>query len=139
MHELKDLVGKKVHSVQANSDFMRFVTDQGNVDYEVTGDCCSSSYFFDFFGLDNLIKNGPVKEVKDVALEPAVLITKQEFNDGEIKVYGFQITTESPEYGEVTSVFSFRNSSNGYYGGSIERTDNAPTELPLLTRDGEIK
>lgn len=36
---------------------------------------------------------------------------------------GYRLTTVHPKFGEVSSVFSFRNVSNGYYGGWIEPVD----------------
>src|SRR5258708_242338 len=138
--ELKDLIGKKVNKVYINEIYLRFDTDGGIFTYEVEGDCCSSSYFYDFFGLDNLIKNGIIKEIKEVELHPYDILKTNwgmkdsKHEDSDIEVYGFQITTECKDYGDVTSVFSFRNSSNGYYGGSINKS-NFKEELPELIKD----
>ncbi len=131
--ELKDLIGRKVLKVFLNDSFLKFETDKGNLVYEVDGDCCSHSYFYDFYGVENLLKNGEVKEVKEVQLDPTDLKVKNSNDYDDIKVYGFQITTEG-EYGEVTAVFSFRNSSNGYYGGDI-RLVNDQEVLPEITKD----
>jgi hypothetical protein len=52
-------------------------------------------------------------------------------------VYGYSITLEPKEndyYGERTAVFSFRNESNGYYGGWIEKTEDREV-LPEITED----
>jgi hypothetical protein len=120
MNELKSLIGKTINKIFFNKDYLKFETDEGNIVYSVYGDCCSSSYFHDFYGVKNLIGR-KVTEVNDVDL-----IVKEDDKDyaesktGEVSVYGYQITTEDPEYGPVTAVLSFRNYSNGYYGGSIE-------------------
>ena len=37
-----------------------------------------------------------------------------------IAVYGFKFITVSEQWGEQTTVLSFRNESNGYYGGWME-------------------
>lgn len=134
--ELQELVGKKVNKIYVNSSHLKFETDQGNLVYEVDGDCCSSSYFYDFYGVKNLLENGKVTEIKTVELDPTDLRVTKKSNhyDDCIQVYGFQITTESAEYGEVTSVFSFRNSSNGYYGGGINKVADR-TVLPPLEED----
>ena len=51
-------------------------------------------------------------------------------------VYGYKIVTAHPVFGEVTSVLSFRNSSNGYYGGWMDRTGDVRTEgLQRITED----
>lgn len=120
---LTRLVGKKVLKVYMNKDFLRFDTDSGPIVFRVEGECCSSSYFYDFYGVKNLLKNGPVTEVKGVLLDELKVRSLEGSGDvgGDlVQVYGYQITTVSEEWGEMTSVFSFRNYSNGYYGGSIE-------------------
>ena len=132
--ELKDLVGKKVLKIFINQEYLKFVTDSGEFTYVVTGDCCSTSYFYDFYGVKNLLDNGKIKEIKQVELHPTdLLVTSSRYEDC-IQVYGYQITTESEVYGDVTSVFSFRNASNGYYGGSIDKTENREV-LPELVED----
>lgn len=123
--ELKNLVGKKVLEIWANSEFMKFVTDQGNYMYQVTGDCCSSSFFYDFYGVENLL-NRVVENVESIELLPSDVVASN--NSGYVdltQVYGYKITTTLPEdsWGGVTSVFSFRNISNGYYGGSIDQVE----------------
>ncbi len=129
--ELKDLIGRKVTKIYLNQDYLQFDTDGPTYTYVVSGDCCSISYFYDFYGVENLLKNGKITEIKTVGLNPTDLLVKE--NDCDcIQVYGYQITTESEHYGPVTSVFSFRNSSNGYYGGSIDKCENR-TDIPELT------
>lgn len=121
--ELKNLIGKKVLEIWANSEFMKFVTDQGNYIYQVTGDCCSSSFFYDFYGVEYLL-NRVVEDVIEIDLLPSDAVVRG--NDGELKIYGYKITSKLPEedyWGGVTSVFSFRNESNGYYGGSIDQVE----------------
>ena len=51
-----------------------------------------------------------------------------------IQKYGYAITTESEQFGEMTSVFSFRNSSNGYYGGWMYSTEDREVS-PEITDD----
>lgn len=132
--ELKDLVGKKVTKIYINQEYLRFDTDGPTYTYIVTGDCCSHSYLYDFYGVENLLKNGKITEVKRVELHPTDLLASGEDSGESIQVYGYQITTESEYYGPVTSVFSFRNSSNGYYGGSIDKTEYAE-KLPEITKN----
>ncbi len=121
--ELKGLVGRKITKVYMTQDYLRFDTDGPSYTYAVTGDCCSHSFFYDFYGLDHLLKNGKITEIKTVELHPTDLLARGDEYGECIQVYGFQITTESEHYGSVTSVFSFRNSSNGYYGGSIDKVE----------------
>jgi len=126
------LVGKSVKKLYMNEDYLKFETDQGTFVYGVEGDCCSHSYFYDFYGVKNLFLNGPITEVKEVQLLPPERKVDQY---DEIKVYGYQITTESEIFGPVTSVFSFRNSSNGYYGGCMNGPHEDKEVLPEITND----
>lgn len=139
--ELQSLVGKKIRKIFLNDSFLKFETDQRPLTYGVEGDCCSHSYFFDFYGVKKLLENGPVTEVKEVELKQGDNNAKSDddcVNDC-IQCYGYQITTESKEFGPQTSVFSFRNSSNGYYGGSIFATNDQEV-LPEITDDvSEVK
>ena len=134
--ELKDLVGKKINKVFINEMYLKFETDGGNFVYEVTGDCCSYSFFYDFYGVKNFLEGGKVTEVKEVELDPTDLFVVPDKGDV-TAVYGFAITTapkENDYYGERTSVFSFRNESNGYYGGSIDKVEDREV-LPEITDD----
>jgi len=117
--ELKNLIGKTITNIFINTRFLKFITNEGEYVYEVTGDCCSSSYFFDFYGVKNLLGK-VVKDVKEVELKTGdSLVYSHEMSD--IKVYGYQIfNSDDDDYEPTTAVFSFRNSSNGYYGGSIQ-------------------
>ncbi len=118
--ELKDLIGKSVEKIFINNKYLKFVTDGGEFIYKVSGDCCSSSFFYDFYGVKNILGKR-VKEVKEVKLMPGDVLVKNEGNYELTQVYGYQIFNDRDEYGEpTTSVFSFRNESNGYYGGSIQ-------------------
>ena len=138
MTELQDLIGKKVKRLFLNDQFLKFETDNGDFTYAVDGDCCSHSYFYDFYGVKNLLENGAIKEIKEVELNPTDLLAKKDDYDS-ISVYGFQITTESEEYGDVTSVFSFRNSSNGYYGGSISKCEDREVSPEIKDDVHEVK
>ncbi|RTL65856.1 MAG: hypothetical protein EKK42_20130 [Pseudonocardiaceae bacterium] len=110
-----ELIGHKIVNVELADDSLSFTTDAGHVlRYSVEGDCCSYSYFHDIVGAEKLYENGPVKEVNSIAVDDTdVAADSNEY----IKCYGYEIVTEHPKWGDQTTVFSFRNSSNGYYGG----------------------
>jgi hypothetical protein len=136
METLKDLVGKKISKIFLNQEYLKFETNEGNFVYTVHGDCCSNSFFYDFYGVKNLLEAGKVKEVKEVELHPTDLFVIPDKGDN-TAVYGFSITVEPKEddyYGDRTAVFSFRNESNGYYGGWIEKTEDREV-LPEITDD----
>ena len=128
---LNQLIGTKVKKVFMSSQFLRFVTDKGNFTFTVEGDCCSSSYFHDFVGLDHLRNNGPITKIEEIALD---VDDKNKDEYDVIQAYGFRFTTIHPTFGEVSSVMSFRNSSNGYYGGWLEGTEDREVQ-PELKED----
>lgn len=131
--ELEALVGKAVHQVLTDADkvFWRFVTDQGNVDYYCFADCCSESWVNHIADLDALIGQ-KVEEVEEIDLfsllgaEPEP--TKQDVD----KVMFHRVRTD-----KGVCVIEFRNSSNGYYGGSFERDaiDDVKHPLTPVTED----
>lgn len=130
---LPNLVGAKVERVFMNQDYLKFETDKGNFVFTVEGDCCSQSVFYDFIGVKKLLENGAITEIKEVELQPD---EKERVNvdNGETKIYGYALTTVSPEFGEMTSVFSFRNYSNGYYGGWMNDSSDVNVS-PEITDD----
>lgn len=127
-----------------NEEFLKFETDGGNFIFTVEGDCCSTSMFYDFIGVKKLLNGGRVTAVEEVPLEGKDIFVKKERSsvmkdrkreDDDIKVYGYRLTTEDPQFGEVSSVFSFRNYSNGYYGGEMVDTPINDLSLPEITDD----
>lgn len=115
---LKSLVGKKVLKIFMNEDCLKFETDGGSFTFTTEGDCCSQSVFYDFIGVKKLLENGPIISVKEIPLSVDDSADQKMYQDS-VSGYGFEIVTEHPTFGEMTSVFSFRNYSNGYYGGSL--------------------
>lgn len=143
---MKEIIGTKITNIFFNEDYLRFKTDKGDFTYEVDGDCCSTSVFYDFFGVKKLLENGAVTEVEEIAIHPKDIVTTKESewytsqkdnkrSDEDIKVYGFAITTISEEFGEMTSVVSFRNYSNGYYGGYLSLSTFTGEVLPEIFDD----
>lgn len=123
-NELINLVGKRVKKVFIDDDCLVFETDKGNIGYVVEGDCCSRSYFHDFIGVKNLFGK-EVKAVEEIEVDKSH--TKKEAEEKEeTQWYGYRIITEDAIFGEMSSVFSFRNESNGYYGGMITELDPEP-------------
>lgn len=122
--ELKELVGKKIKQIFMCEEAIRFVTDTGTLTYEVEGDCCSYSYMYDIYGVKNILGK-VVTGVKEVELKEGDRSFSTKHNDSDyLKCYGFQIFANDSEFGEMTCAFSFRNSSNGYYGGYIKNNNS---------------
>jgi len=141
--KLDALKGKIVKKIYMNSEHLKFETDLGDYVFGVSGDCCSSSYFYDFYGVKNLIGGRIIDiQIVDIDSEKAEreakaksIIEKGYDSVDSLACYGYQLTTHSQEFGDVTSVFSFRNESNGYYGGSLEDHSNETEVLPEITDD----
>jgi len=104
--------------------FLRIAHTGGTLCVEAMGDCCSESWFADLTGLSALLE-APVTRV--VELEMPESVGDHEFRDERTRqewdqVYGYRIETPA---GSAT--LSFRNSSNGYYGGWLEVREEEPS------------
>lgn len=131
---LQRLVGKSIAKIQMDESELIFTTKDGEVyGYTVEGDCCSSSYFHDFIGVAKLLSGNPIVSASSVSLD---LKADEEVDRYDvIECYGYEIVTNDPKWGELTSVFSFRNSSNGYYGGSMYPEDSPNLNTQEITED----
>lgn len=132
----RSLVGRKVTQIRIDDEYLVFETESGRVMYTVSGGCCSRSYFYDIVGAGKLLANGPVTQFNQLPVTEA----EQEGEwDDYVKVYGFEIVSEHPVWGEQTTVVSFRNSSNGEYGGWMSEIEDPDrynvSELPLVTAE----
>lgn len=110
---MKNLVGCKIKAilVSPGQEYLVFETDKGRKAYYADGDCCSHSWFSGVTGVDTLIGHR-VTGVEEVDLG--------EVNDSAhdcLSLYGIKITTDGGR-----ADVEFRNSSNGYYGGSCDPT-----------------
>ncbi len=122
---LDELIGKKIVEIRMNEDLLIFkFSDETMAAFETGADCCSQSVFYDFYGVKKLLENGPVisvgelpKRLRDAEARFDEIISDNKGYQESIESYGYEIVTEHPEFGPQTSVFSFRNYSNGYYGG----------------------
>ena len=86
-----------------------FKTNNGEVAYETEADCCSVTWFADIIGVCNLL-GATVTTVEDVDIDNVDDSRSRQETD---KFYGLKITTDKG-YADII----YRNSSNGYYGGS---------------------
>jgi|GEM_PF-2120762 len=135
--DLQDLIGKSIKSVLVEAqgqESIIFVCEGDQlVAAETGGDCCSESWISDAIGVPKILES-EVLSVTKVPLEEM----EYPVNDGRTRqdidvVYGFRIRTNSG-----SAVFAFRNSSNGYYGGSLDK-HGRPAELLLKNKFVEIK
>jgi len=124
-----ELVGSIVKNIRINSRYLVFeVEDRDPIVFEAYGDCCSTSEFYDFIGVENLIGNKILK-VEDLDLSILDTNIQPDWDEGSIEHYGYRFTAFSEEYDEVSAVVSFRNISNGYYGGELQPASLTPEEI----------
>lgn len=124
---MKELVGKHIVKVNINSErtLLHFLTKDGeSFFYGTAGDCCSKSWYEHFSGIDYLL-NSTIVSIEDVDMSSLNIGNHPEHDY--LQVYGIKIKTNKG-YADI----EFRNSSNGYYGGSIERIDPRSIELDDL-------
>lgn len=129
---MKELIGKTVVGLKVDSDQSHLVfehPDGSTTIYETYGDCCSETWFADITGVSALLGQ-EVLTAEEVEL-PADIAQDARCRQEEDSFYGVKLTTAK---GYIDIVY--RNSSNGYYGGSIEIVHNWSGEpLTSITDD----
>lgn len=109
------LIGKTVRAVYLAADggAIRFDLDDGeSLVVRADGDCCSHSWIEEIQGVEQLI-GSPVVSVEGVSM-PDKAGNRYGHYEEEMQYYGCKITT-----GKGYALIDYRNSSNGYYGGSL--------------------
>jgi hypothetical protein len=116
----KSLVGKTIVAMKIADDrqALLFVTTDGDVVCKVDGDCCSHTWIEDV-EMPALGFPAKVVSMDDLEMPQKAEPTKTENYEEEMSYYGYKIVTDR---GEI--VIAYRNSSNGYYGGSIHWPDD---------------
>jgi hypothetical protein len=132
----KAIVGKRLTNIRFNEDNLILVFGDEYLSLGVDGDCCSTSYFYDFYGVAKVLGR-EVEDFKEIELDPTDL--KASHNGEVVSVYGYKIVCKGnpDDYFDTTptAVFSFRNDSNGYYGGSLENGIDFSKGVPEITKD----
>ncbi len=116
---VKALVGKTITRVYSNQDKAIFRLSDGSLyGFYVEGDCCSSSWIES--------TNGDLKgEVLDVNQVDLPNVAEEEHGGELIQAYAIEVYTS---LGGVYTI-EFRNSSNGYYGGSAVWGDKTEKDV----------
>ena len=104
------LVGAVILSMTHDDDAITFVTDKGTCTAHTYGDCCSSTWI-ESVELPARGFPATVQEVLNVDLPSPASDRDRE----EMQYYGLRIVTDN---GDID--IDYRNSSNGYYGGSLD-------------------
>lgn len=141
---MKELIGEKITKVFIDEENLTFETASGKViNYAVRGDCCSKSVWYDFYGLEGLLKGGVVIEANDINLyenegiknfvtERLSRVDVKNY-DLSIEIYGVAIVYDGGNYGERSAAVSFRNYSNGYYGGRYYQTNSCRSNIQVVS------
>lgn len=104
-------IGKTIESFDWTEDaiVIRF-TDGNEITGEAFGDCCSSTWLESIDLPGNI--SGTLVAVENIAM-PDQPYDKEKYEC--LQFYGVKISTS-----KGSAVIDYRNSSNGYYGGSID-------------------
>lgn len=108
--EFEVLHGKKILSIEWSEDTLRFNLEGDAVCFEAYGACCSRSYIE---SLDNpeIFKDATFLSVESVSGK------EKELNDYDVHKWTFYKFKTN----KGMCTLSFRNESNGYYDGHLER------------------
>ena len=116
MIPLDTLVGSVIVDIQMTADREKliFTTSLGKrYVYEAYGDCCSYSWIEHITGMDRLL-NQVVLECNKAYLDDE-MEQDSDYGSDVIRVYSYTLKTALGSFD-----IELRNSSNGYYGGSLE-------------------
>ena len=107
------LIGKLLTDLLIAKDkkALKFVTTEGDIIAKTEGECCSETW------IEHVEMPALGFPCTVIAVEDVGECKEEEWINGDderILFYGFKITTSS---GDI--VIDYRNSSNGYYGGSL--------------------
>lgn len=129
---LKNKIITALYKSDDNGELSFKVHDNEYINFVAVGDCCSTTWFEHFSGIENLISN-QIIDIEEVDMSHL----NEDINEesgcyDEIQVYGIKIKT-TKGYVDI----EFRNSSNGYYGGWVEtyKEDSLDESLKLVTED----
>ena len=138
--------GVKVKAVYADEDNLSIALDNGKtVNFEVEGDCCSNSYFYEVVGAEKLIGK-EITSIEEIDGLCGDVPNDQRF-EGEdcVQAYGIRFSA-GPSMTEIkpgvevetsnSMIVTFRNDSNGYYGGSMRQGEYVPTHRGIRVDSG---
>ncbi len=115
---LYKLIGTRVNEILLNADKTKilFKTDKGDFAFYADGDCCSYSWIQHFDGVQNLLGEVVVDlDDKDLSNRPDEAPDEHDV----LSIYGYEFKTA-----KGCATLDFRNDSNGYYGGSLEKVNS---------------
>lgn len=119
---LSQIIGETVEEISINEDYLKIYTKSNKTFvYEVDGQCCSHSYFSEITNVTSLLAGHKITGIRELEIVYGVEGLRPSENDNEdVKVYGYLILSD-PNL--QPALLTFRNASNGYYGGYISHSD----------------
>jgi hypothetical protein len=122
--ELTDLIGKNPQAlwISPSGEDLYLVCDGAIYLFQTDEDCCSESWWADICSPQQLLEGDTITMIEEIPLpDPEDERSKQEVDFA----YGYALKTN-----RGTCTFIYRNSSNGYYGGScnIYAVEEVPEE-----------
>jgi hypothetical protein len=135
---MKNLFGVFIRNIYISEDktVLLFITDEYLV-YRAEGECCSQSWFESISNPENIILNKNTCYKKIIGIEEKQCVLQEHPDHDCLSVYGYTLKT-SEGYCDI----EYRNSSNGYYGGSCEEIKEFKVMLPdgsISTRPSDLK
>ncbi len=112
--QVAELVGKTPARVWLSKDeeTLLLACEEGTMRLPTDADCCSETWWADGIGVKQFLEGSTITAAEFIDMPD------YNFDDGrsrqeEDEVYGLRVQTD-----RGVATFAFRNSSNGYYGGS---------------------
>jgi hypothetical protein len=126
--DLDDMKGKKLHSclVLGERDVFVLLFEDAFVVFDVEGDCCSRSW------IEHLEVPIDLAGSTFLHFDESEPVEVEHPDHDCLKVYKSSFKTNR---GEI--VLEYRNSSNGYYGGSLNRRDEPSLEALVAEASGK--
>lgn len=135
------LIGKVVEKIYISNDdqcFLKLVGSDFEVCLEAEGECCANCYFSEIYNADSL-RGREIEGIDFVEIATKVQTEKsrQEYDD----IMGIRIRLKSDRYDidnfGKTCFIGVRNSSNGYYGGTVLVSDT-PKDVEFVEFIGDV-
>ena len=128
-------LGGRITEIGIDTQYLFINTEQGSVLMAALGGCCSNTMIHDIIGVKKVLNTGPLVSIRPTHQASEACENYTEPWDDCVQNYGLEIVVDHPEYGEVTCVVSYRNNSNGYYGGYLKLAGSNRRNVPLITDD----
>lgn len=122
----KNILGLTINRLEIDDEYQHYLRFTGEdethnaeqIIWEAEGDCCSETWFAEINNIDALLGR-KILRIRELDMEKELTpeVYKERVNDGQTRqeydhLYGIELQTDGG-----STLITFRNSSNGYYGG----------------------